>query len=233
VEATKIISEIANSKEYRQICKKICQGSPLHEDLFQELIIVLCEYDKGKLEGIHERGQIKWFIIKILQNQFQSSTSPFYKKFRDFSARTSDLVIEAEDEQKEEEEIYSIVENETDREIFKDSNDWYENTLFKSYLREGSLRKLSVSTGISRTAIKYSLEAFKSKIEKIANEKEIFMAKQGFYIELTTSAKEQIFLAAQHLNVKPDQVLEERIKYINRLFGVRRKKPEPNQLSLF
>jgi hypothetical protein len=40
--ASEIINEVANNREYKSICSKLI-GPSLFEDLFHELIIILCE----------------------------------------------------------------------------------------------------------------------------------------------------------------------------------------------
>jgi hypothetical protein len=233
--AREIINQIAAGREYKDLCKNIAKGHELYEDLFQELIIILCEYDSVKLEELYAKGQIKWFIVKIIKNQFQSTTSPFYKKYRAFADRSSDQEVHAPTEEPEDNEVLNLVQCETEKISFTDKNDWYDTRMFQLYLQEGSLRKLSAKTGISRTAISYAIDNFKKNIYKKLDEKEEFMSKRFFSIELSDEAKEQIFQTAQLTNVKPDQVIEERIKAINRMFSLKKNivPQKPAQLSLF
>jgi hypothetical protein len=213
MKAKEIINKIAAGREYKDICRNIAKGNQLYEDLFQELIIILCEYDPVKLEDIYDRGQIKWFIIKILTNQYKSKHSPFHKKFRAFSERTTISDIDfPEDPTDNNEDLLNIVDTAIERHLFTDQNDWYETNLFKSYIEVGSLRKLSQKTGISRSAISYSVDGFKNTIKKKEKEMNQFMAKEIFVITPPDSIKEDLFTLSLRLNEKPENLMQQFIE---------------------
>ena len=44
--------------------------------------MVLLEYNKDKMVEIVKRGHVKYFLITIVMNQWNSTTSPFYKQYR-------------------------------------------------------------------------------------------------------------------------------------------------------
>ena len=75
-----LITKTSQDKELRQICRKI--GGNLSDDLFQELMVILLEYNEQKLIDIYNKGYYKWFLVKTLTNQFNSNSSPFNKKYR-------------------------------------------------------------------------------------------------------------------------------------------------------
>lgn len=54
-------------------------------DLCQMVYLILLEYDEDKLQDLWEHKQIRFFLARIIVNQFRSSLSPFhiiYRKFR-------------------------------------------------------------------------------------------------------------------------------------------------------
>ncbi len=65
------------------VCKIAHQamGADL-EDLCQMVYLVLLEYDEDKLLDLWENGQIRFFIARVILNQFRSSTSPFHFTIR-------------------------------------------------------------------------------------------------------------------------------------------------------
>ncbi len=67
-----LITKTSQDKELRHICKKI--GGHLSDDLFQELMIILLEYNETKLIDIYNKGYYKWFLVKTLTNQFNSNS---------------------------------------------------------------------------------------------------------------------------------------------------------------
>lgn len=89
-----ILDEIAldifiNSAWLKKECKKICpQNASLADDLFQEiLIIVLTFKPAGALQKTaYAKGEHLPFIKKIILNQYNSNTSPFYKTYKKYAA---------------------------------------------------------------------------------------------------------------------------------------------------
>lgn len=52
----------------------------LKEEFKQELCIILLTYKKPQvLLDLYERGELDYFILKIIRNQLKSTTSPFWK----------------------------------------------------------------------------------------------------------------------------------------------------------
>lgn len=54
------------------------------DDLFQELILILLQYNNKKLEEAYNKNQIKFFIARILCNQYYSVHSFFYKQYKKY-----------------------------------------------------------------------------------------------------------------------------------------------------
>lgn len=82
-----IALDIYNSGWLKKECKKICpQNASLADDLFQEiLIIVLTFKPAGALQTAYAKGEHLPFIKKIIMNQFNSQTSPFYKMYKKYA----------------------------------------------------------------------------------------------------------------------------------------------------
>lgn len=89
-----ILNEIAldiyNSGWLKKECKKICpQDASLADDLFQEIILIVLEFKpSGPLQKAYLKGEHLPFIKKIIMNQFNSQTSPFYKTYKKYAALT-------------------------------------------------------------------------------------------------------------------------------------------------
>lgn len=79
-----MLDEIIKEQVVENICKNIGVSDEYFEDFVQEIYLILLEYDKDKLKYIIENNQINFFITRIIINQWQSSTSPFYKKYKKF-----------------------------------------------------------------------------------------------------------------------------------------------------
>lgn len=208
ISKSEIIKEVATSQDYQDICRRICSDNSLHKDLFQELIIILLEKEEQKIIDLYENKQLKWFVIKIIQNQWQSSSSPFYKKYKDFQSKTNEIQFEIAETTDADSSRFNIIDTELSREVFESKKEWYENKLTHSYIESGSLRKLATKTRISRNAISYSLNSFKSLI--LQKEKQFieFMENQITCIKLSDEAKHIIFADAQKQNLDPEKYIE-------------------------
>ena len=68
-----------------------CKDKELVKDLFQELWLWLCTYDLAKLKDAYDNKHLNALITRWIQNNYFSSSSPFYKYFRKFNDLTDDL----------------------------------------------------------------------------------------------------------------------------------------------
>lgn len=79
-----IVTEIAKARIVEEMVQKIAH-QPLNadlEDLSQMVYLILLEYDEEKLSDLWEHGQIRFFIARIIMNQYRSRNSPFFVTFR-------------------------------------------------------------------------------------------------------------------------------------------------------
>lgn len=62
------------------------------DDLFQEIIMILLTYDNKKLSDIYNKNQLKFFISRILCNQYYSIHSAFYTKYKKYEDNKYNLM---------------------------------------------------------------------------------------------------------------------------------------------
>lgn len=88
-----IIDQLARERRVEtmlaNIAKKPVSGTL--EDLCQMVYLILLEYDEGKIVDLWENGQINFFLARILLNQYRSTNSPFYKLFRKYESKATDI----------------------------------------------------------------------------------------------------------------------------------------------
>ena len=152
-----LINQTAKDKEIKSICRKI--GGNLADDLYQELMIIILEYNKEKLLDIYNKGYYKWFIVKTLTNQFNSNSSPFNKKYR---PKELDYLPEHTYDKN-----IDILINKIEVELNK--LHWYDKELFKAYITSGSFRKLEKLTGIPFASINRTVNNVKNRIRDNIN----------------------------------------------------------------
>lgn len=80
----RIIEEVYDNGIIRDIIENMRVSRLDADDLEQEIYMILLEYDKDKIIELYEKKQLKFFIVGIIQRQYNSKTSPFYKKYKKY-----------------------------------------------------------------------------------------------------------------------------------------------------
>ena len=80
----KTVEKIVNDKIIDQIIKNVAKNSTDEDfkDLKQDICLELLEKPEELLQGICERGQIGYYITRIVVNNINSKTSRFYYTYR-------------------------------------------------------------------------------------------------------------------------------------------------------
>lgn len=68
------------------------------QDLSQMVYLILLEYEEKKLQDLWEHNQMNFFIARIIINQYDSVSSPFYTIFRKFRLMLDDTIDIWQDE---------------------------------------------------------------------------------------------------------------------------------------
>lgn len=85
-----------------------CQFSKLkdrqyEDDFFQDLVLILLEYDNEKLNNAHKNNHINALITRIIINNIYSVTSKYYKNYIKFNSNsdeiTKDVINISDDEE--------------------------------------------------------------------------------------------------------------------------------------
>ena len=63
------------------------------DDFFQDICIMILEYDNDKLNDAHNRHANAW-ITRVIQNNIFSANSPYYKKYAKYRNMVTELVYE-------------------------------------------------------------------------------------------------------------------------------------------
>lgn len=69
------------------------------DDLFQDLIVTLYEYDNEKLNNAYEGNHLNALISAIIVKSVWSQTSQFYRRYKKFGLRSDEIsgIIKKED----------------------------------------------------------------------------------------------------------------------------------------
>ena len=159
-----ILSEIATKGEVLSACKKVSNYSHFADELYSEVLLILCEMDENKLEILHANKQLQYFIVRIILNLWRSTTSPFYKKYRvEHTELQHYHTIEQEeyniDNDQHEEERLKVAET------FLNELYWYDARIFELYhTKYKSYRQMAKEIGIPYRSICKTVLTVKEKI---------------------------------------------------------------------
>ena len=84
------VVELVAKEGWVEECIKVVTGGVWrseYSDLAQDVLIELL--DQEKIVDLYKRGQLKFYIMRIIRNNLQSCTSRFYYKYRRFSLLNS------------------------------------------------------------------------------------------------------------------------------------------------
>ena len=84
-----VVEYIARSKLIQECILMVTGGvwRSEYDDLTQDILIELL--DQEKIVSLYQKGQLKYFIMRIIRNNIQSNTSRFFYRYRRFSLLNS------------------------------------------------------------------------------------------------------------------------------------------------
>lgn len=81
---SEIVETVARERRVETMLRNIAK-TPLTadlQDLCQMVYVILLEFDEEKIVDLWEKGEINFFIARVLMNQYQSVKSPFFNTYR-------------------------------------------------------------------------------------------------------------------------------------------------------
>lgn len=90
-----IIEQIAKERMVESMVQNIAHQALNDDlsDLCQIIYLILLEYDDDKLQDLWENNQIRFFLARIIVNQYRSSNSPFHILYRKFRTMVDEEVM--------------------------------------------------------------------------------------------------------------------------------------------
>lgn len=89
-----IIAKMAKDRMVETMIQNIVKKGSLSadmRDLSQMVYLVLLEYNADKIVELWTSGEIRFFVARIILNQLNSKSSPFYRSVRKLSSRAVEL----------------------------------------------------------------------------------------------------------------------------------------------
>lgn len=158
-----IISELYQSKEVNELISKI-RPVDLQDDLKQYAFAVLLEKPDQFIIELHNKKQLRYFLVKIISNSVFSNRSGFLTLHQLSKHSDVDTMPDIESESSNYHELLDSCTTEI-KNVY-----WYNAELLNLYSIHGSYRKVSEVTNIPvksvYNAIKKAKETIKQKIWK-------------------------------------------------------------------
>ena len=95
-----IVGEIARNRIVEDLILKITHHSSISdelEDLAQIIYFALLQTDSSLLEHLVSSRELKFYITRMIMNQYYSVNSPFYAEIRRFKDRSSEISLQFSD----------------------------------------------------------------------------------------------------------------------------------------
>lgn len=147
----------------KDAANNITNYNELSDELLHYSLDVLLQ--KKNLEEIIDSGGASFYVIKIMVNSWKSTSSPFYKTYRQDS---KDICLVDEELCQNHTELYLCIDTLSSlikKEI--ENLHWYDRELFKIFLEgDHTISSLSRETGIPRTSISLSIKRIRKHIIK-------------------------------------------------------------------
>ena len=149
------------------------------DDLLHDTIVALYESDKEKINKLIEKGELIFWIARIMINQYHSKTSPYFKKYRKYYKNIDErFTLGTWQDQyinNTPDRIHRIIDEDgvkLKKQLEKDIKrvniklkeiHWFDSEVFRIYHQMGfSLNQMEKETGINRNTLYKSIVKVKN-----------------------------------------------------------------------
>lgn len=149
------------SKDFNDCINKM-DPEHLREDLKAEVMLILMEKEPELIVGLEQRGELKFFTVRIILNQVRSNTSPFVVKYRQCLTFNDDeeYIDNSIGDKKQMEAIVYLNGAELPTRLRRECQSdavmryinnelyWYDKAIMLLYIKHGSYRLIEKETRI-------------------------------------------------------------------------------------
>ena len=91
--SNQIINELAKNKVIEKLVANISPegDSPDASDLSQLIYLTLLEKPNSLIEDLYSKGELIFYVIRIITRNVYSTTSPYYRTIKKFKNKTIDI----------------------------------------------------------------------------------------------------------------------------------------------
>jgi len=175
-----------NYNKLLEISRKITSDKyPDYEDLLHDILLDLYKKDIELISRLIYKNELEYFIAKMMINQYHSSTSPFFIKYRKHKSFKANLLKMIYENRRDDIYIYNKDFGSDERKNkLKDIEEklnwieeklkkikWFDAQVFRVYYLEGhSLNTLEAATKINRNTLGKSIRIVKKYLKEELND---------------------------------------------------------------
>lgn len=89
-----IVGRMAEGRVVEDLVRNVAHRSRIDgdlQDLVQIVYIALLEMDADRLESLAASGEMNFFLVRIIKNQYISKHSPFFDEIRRFRYKSGEI----------------------------------------------------------------------------------------------------------------------------------------------
>ena len=88
-----VVDELARGRVVEELVQNITRSrlTPELKDLCQMVYEIILGYDEDMIMDLWEHGQMRYFIARIVLNQYRSRNSPFHFTYRRYTQKAVDI----------------------------------------------------------------------------------------------------------------------------------------------
>ena len=90
-----VIDIIAKEHLVERIVNKLLSSSKnpfdCPEDLIQDVYLLLLEKGDKLIVNLYEKGELAYYLLRVVRNQLLSVNSPYYQKYIRFKSQSDDI----------------------------------------------------------------------------------------------------------------------------------------------
>lgn len=80
----KILEEIDKSKLLYELFSNMNVAKEEFDDLRQEIYMIILNHDANKIIEMYEKKQLKYWLVRVITNQYFSRYSTYYYKYKKY-----------------------------------------------------------------------------------------------------------------------------------------------------
>lgn len=160
-----VFNYVVNSKEYRNVSKKICNNHPLADDLHSEIILLILE----KKYELDSNTNLKKFFATLAwltwhSNKFKKKYFTDFDSLEKYDIERIDVEIDIHKDVNYN-NITSMVNYD-----YKNDFELYEKNLLRIYVELGDCKAVSRQTNIPYRTVANDIKTIKDNLKKAHNE---------------------------------------------------------------